>query len=104
MRKFILIGLVVVVGLTGCLQRPVDAVLQEEQPTIFPDFNGVTVPVGIAPLNFNVVDEGVDLVDVKVVGSKGGELHTNGEFADFNENDWHALTFQSRDGHLWRSC
>ena len=73
MKKIILIGLiglVGVVGLAGCQQRPADAVLLEEQPAIFPDYNGVTVPAGIAPLNFNVVDEDVDLVDVTCDGCR----------------------------------
>ena len=28
-------------------------------PAIYPDYIGVTIPEGIAPLNFNALDEGV---------------------------------------------
>ncbi len=100
MRKILLIGLVCVVALAGCRQEPADAVLMKQLPAIYPDYIGVTVPVDIAPLNFNVIGEGIDRVDAQVTGSKGGELHANGEYADFDIDDWHALTEQNKGGEL----
>ncbi|MBQ8153446.1 MAG: PD40 domain-containing protein [Prevotella sp.] len=103
MRKLLLIGLVGMVGLlglVGCRQEPTDAVLVKQQPAIYPDYIGVTIPAGIAPLNFNVIVEGIDRVDARVTGSKGGELHANGEFADFDIDEWHALTEQNKGGEL----
>ena len=35
-------------------------------PGIYPDYIGVTIPEGIAPLNFNALDEGVGCMDVVV--------------------------------------
>ena len=55
MRKVLLIGLIGLLGLVGCRQEPTDAVLVKQQPVIYPDYIGVTVPVDIAPLNFNVI-------------------------------------------------
>ena len=72
MRKIYLIGLVGLLGLVGCRQEPADAVLVKQQPAIYPDYIGVTIPVGIAPLNFNVIGEGIDRVDARVTGNKGG--------------------------------
>lgn len=86
--------------LTACSSQPVDVKLVDQQPTIYPDYKDVTIPVEIAPLNFNVVGEGIDRVDVKVAGSKGGELHANGEYADFDIDEWHTLTAQNKGGEL----
>jgi len=68
-------------------------------PPIFPDYTNVTIPVGIAPLNFNVTG-GASRVDVVVKGSKGGELHTNGSWAFFDVDDWHQLLSTNRGGKL----
>jgi len=34
-----------------------ETVLRDELPQIFPDYIGVTVPAGIAPLNFRLPEE-----------------------------------------------
>ena len=95
-----LIGLVGLVGLVGCRQEPTDVQLVKQQPAIYPDYIGVTIPVGIAPLNFDVVGEGIDRVDAQVTGSKGGELRANGDYADFDLEEWHALVEQNKGGEL----
>ena len=74
-------------------QEKVDAL-----PDIYPDYIGVTIPVGIAPMCFNFSDESIEQMDVIVKGSKGGELHSIGEWADFDVDDWHALTRQNAGG------
>ena len=95
-----LIGLVGLVGLVGCRQEPTDVQMVKQQPAIYPDYIGVTIPVGIAPLNFDVVGEGIDRVDAQVTGSKGGELRANGDYADFDLKEWHALLEQNKGGEL----
>ena len=86
--------------LLACTSRPTDPVQVDRLPDIYPDYIGVTIPVGIAPLNFNFTDEAIDGMDVVVKGSKGGELHVQGEWADFDIDDWHQLTEQNRGGRL----
>ena len=88
-----MIGLV---GLVGCRQEPTDVQMVKQQPAIYPDYIGVTIPVGIAPLNFDVVGEGIDRVDAQVTGSKGGELRANGDYADFERVACPAGTEQRR--------
>ena len=71
----------------------------EELPAIYPDYIGVTIPAGIAPLNFNLPD-GYDRVFVRVTGSNGGELKTRGRWADFPVKKWHRLTTRNAGGTL----
>jgi len=79
----------------SCTQTPKDVVIQGQLPAIYPDYVGVTIPAEIAPLNFNSVDDAVDRIDVVVKGSKGGELHVQGDVADFDVDEWHQLTAQN---------
>ena len=73
--------------------------LVEELPDIYPDYIGVTVPAGIAPLNFNI-PEAYDRVFVRVTGSRGGELKVRGRWADFPVRAWRTLTEQNAGGTL----
>lgn len=82
--------------LAACSHQPKNVTETDELPTIYPDYIGVTVPVEIAPLDFNVV--GAERVDVVAKGEQGGELHVNGRYADFDIDDWHALIQQNK-GH-----
>ena len=86
--------------LAACATGPENPVRADRLPEIYPDYIGVTIPAGIAPLNFNMADTEADRIDVVVRGSKGGELHVSGEWADFDVADWHSLTEQNRGGRL----
>ena len=103
MRRKVAVRIMAVLGLLGLLgcgsgadqARKTDAL-----PAIYPDYVGVTIPVGIAPLCFSMDDEAVDRIEVSVKGSKGGELRADGEWADFDTDDWHELTSRNRGGRL----
>ena len=86
--------------LVSCGSKPENVVIIDEYPAIYPDYVGVTIPAGIAPLNFNFAEETIDCMDVIVKGNKGGELHVNGDWADFDIDEWHALTEQNQGGEL----
>ena len=96
------VGLVILVGLIiqGCTIRVENPTVVNELPKIYPDYIGVTIPAEMAPLNFNVEADDFDVMDVVVKGSRGGELHVQGEFADFDIDDWHELTAQNKGGQL----
>ncbi|MBR2291595.1 MAG: PD40 domain-containing protein [Prevotella sp.] len=99
MRK-VLCLCAILLCLVACTSAPEHPTKVDRLPAIYPDYIGVTIPADIAPLNFNAADETVDCMDVEVRGSKGGELHVNGEWADFDIDDWQALTAQNRGGKL----
>ena len=77
--------------LLSCSNLPHDITTSDALPPIYPDYVGVTIPADIAPLNFGVRDDSVEALDVVVKG-KGGEIHTNGDYADFDIDEWHTLT------------
>ncbi len=58
--------------LLACHSLPENVQAVDQQPTIYPDYIGVTVPVGIAPLNFSMADDDFTDMDVEVKGRKGG--------------------------------
>ena len=72
---------------------------EDTLPDIYPDYIGVTIPAGIAPLNFNL-PEAYDRVFVKVTGSQGGEIKVRGRWASFPVKAWHELTQQNAGGTL----
>ena len=49
--------------LTACTQQPTNVADSDALPAVFPDYVGVTIPVGIAPMNFSM--DGARLIDVK---------------------------------------
>ena len=77
--------------LASCTEKIEKMNKVDEYPDIYPDYIGVTVPVGIAPLNFNPAQKSIDKIDVIVKGAKGGDLHTQGKWADFDIDEWHEL-------------
>ena len=79
---------------------PKDVTIVDEQPAIYPDYVGVTIPTGIAPLDFAMRSDSVTTIDVEVKGSQGGSLHTNGAYADFDIAAWHELLEQNKGGEL----
>ncbi|MBQ8048639.1 MAG: PD40 domain-containing protein [Bacteroidales bacterium] len=76
-----------------------ETVLREELPHIFPDYIGVTVPAGIAPLNFRLPEE-YTKVFAKVSDNHGNVLTAKGRYADFNVGRWHRLTEANRGDTL----
>lgn len=100
MRRIFLWLCISVFLLMSCHSVPEHPTMVEKLPEIYPDYIGVTIPADIAPLNFNMTDETIDGMDVIIRGSKGGEMHSNGRQADFDIDDWHALTQQNKGGKL----
>lgn len=94
MRKWLLVAAAV---LAAACSR--ETAYTDFLPDIYPDYIGVTVPAGIAPMNFNLPEE-YDRVFVRVTGSKGGEIKTQGRWASFPARAWRKLTEQNAGGQL----
>ncbi len=84
----------------GCHSFPKDVRQVSQPPAIWPDYTEVTIPANIAPLDFAMADDDVETIDVIVKGSKGGELHANGSYADFDVDEWHQLLQANKGGQL----
>lgn len=84
---------------TACQQKVENAKAIDALPPIYPDYIDVTIPVGIAPLNFDATED-IECMDVQVKGSQSGELHVQGDYAAFEIADWHALVKANQGGKL----
>lgn len=82
-----------------CVSCTPETTLQDSLPPIWPDYVGVTIPAGIAPLNFGLKGD-FDRVYVIVRGSREGELTLRGSRADFPIGKWHSLTEKNAGGDL----
>lgn len=103
-RKYKKIGTLcrftVAILLTSCTSQPEHVSETDMLPTIYPDYVGVTIPVGIAPLDFAMADDSVTTVDVIVKGKGATVLHVNGSYADFEIDEWHQLLNENKGGEL----
>lgn len=91
--------------LASCREEVVNPTLIDRYPVIFPDYIDVTIPDNIAPMNFCLVDdkgEALDLetIDVVVRGGKSGEIHVQGDYADFPLDQWHGLLEENKGEDL----
>ena len=53
--------------LLACNYRPEHTQTIDQLPAIYPDYIGVTIPVGIAPLNFSMADDDFTDIDVEII-------------------------------------
>ena len=67
----------------------------DAEPSIWPDYTGVTVPPNIAPLNFMVdsVDDVVAHIDGQTYGGKANKVQ-------FDEDEWHEMLASAKGGSL----
>ena len=100
MKKIFILFLMASAIFSACSPSVDNPTMMNRQPSIYPDYIGVTIPANIAPMNFNIKGDTVDVVDVVAKGSKEGEIHVSGEWADFDMDEWHELTEQNKGGKI----
>ena len=87
--------------LAACSEAVSDSRQETAQPAIYPDYIGVTIPVNIAPLNFNMTDEKALYIDAVITDKHGNNLHSQGEESvDFDLDDWRTLLAQNAGDSL----
>lgn len=100
MKRLIISALCAAIFSAACSRKVTNAEMVDSVPPIFPDYAGVTIPVGIAPLNFNFAGGEVDCIDVVLRGSNEGEVHVQGSVAQFDIDEWHELTAQNMGAEI----
>lgn len=101
MRTNTLIGLLIITFFASCQEEVKNATEIASQPAIYPDYVGVTIPANIAPLDFSMADETVEVIDVIITDADGHMLHAQGkESAGIEANAWHRLLSRSVDDSL----
>lgn len=100
MKNYIL-NIFVILAICSCsVSKPENAEQVNELPPIYPDYIGVTIPVEIAPLDFDYNGGEFETMYVLAKGSKSGELEVGGTTIDFDMDDWHELTRQNQGGEI----
>ena len=100
MKNYIL-NIFVILAICSCsVSKPENAEQVNELPPIYPDYIGVTIPVEIAPLDFDFNGGEFETMYVLAKGSKSGELAAGGTTIDFDIDDWHELTRQNQGGEI----
>lgn len=83
--------------LLGCSETPRDAIRAESLPPMYPDYEGVTVPVNIAPLNFLLRDD-CEAVYAEAKGLAGViSISGHGNEIKFGPKQWHRFLEMHQD-------
>lgn len=89
-KLYFLISIVIV--LFSCTPTPHDVQESADALDIYPEYQDVTIPPNIAPLNFMLCNEQAKAVHVLVEGSHGSfEISNRGRKVIFDEQQWHAF-------------
>ena len=64
--------------LAGCTSHPENVTEVDTLPAIYPDYIDVTIPTGIAPLNFSMADDSVTTIDATIKGKDDKTIQANG--------------------------
>ena len=95
-----LVAVAVLLSLTGCAINPPQEFQQkEESPVIYPDYSGITLPHNIAPMNFQIEEDGEQFIAV-ASAPKGKQLIASGKAIQWNLKEWHRLLDGNRGDTL----
>ena len=88
----VVVGLLLCYCLYACSPRQESVQPAGRLLVLYPEYQDVTIPYNVAPLNFLVRNEGVDAVCVSVKGASDSlEINARGNKAIFPLKAWRAL-------------
>lgn len=64
-------------------------------PIIVPDYTDIVIPPNIAPMNFEIMEQGKDYI-TRVTNHEGTSIEANGKMVKWDEKSWHRLLEASR--------
>lgn len=101
MKKIICIGWISILLLSACSHSlPEDTVMQKVPVAIYPDYNEVTIPSNIAPLNFKI-EEQADEYLTHIHSSKGEGMVISGQKVLIDDGDWRDLLAGNKGDTLY---
>ena len=84
--------LILLCALTAaCDDRPDNMTVLDEWPEMYPNYINASIPTDMTPLNFSLTANDVEQIDVRVVGSMGGQLHSSGKHIELDKKEWHSM-------------
>ena len=98
-----LLALTAVVSLCGCSKPPripERYSRRESAPSIFPDYASVTIPPNIAPLNFEIEEDGDDFV-TEISGSGDQKMIAAGKSIAMDDEGWKRLLSENLDQKIF---
>ncbi|MBQ8099646.1 MAG: PD40 domain-containing protein [Bacteroidaceae bacterium] len=98
MNLRLLLLLIITALLNACHPRPKHTAEVSDYPHIVPDYVGVTIPTGIAPLHFAMPE--AERMEVELSGTRGEKLHSHGTYAKMDLDQWHQLLSANRGDSL----
>ena len=93
-KALLLLSLVTLIAACGS-QLPENYAESNAQPDIYPDYKGVTVPVNMAPLTFEMAQEAESMV--ARLTADGEELLLEGDKIQPDRDDWQRLVTKAAD-------
>jgi len=98
MNKYIILVMVAVV-MTACgVKAPEEYTASPDLPDIYPDYKGVTVPINMAPLTFEMNNRADNMVARFTVGEE--ELLLEGAKIEPSEDEWQRLVEKALDKNI----
>ena len=97
MKTRLAILLAIAATMHSCTQQPTNVEQLNTLPNIYPDYIGVTIPVGIAPLNFSLSGKNEHNIWVEITGTDGTKImSTTSNCTNFSLSEWHQLLSRNK--------